>query len=166
MLWTRVPADTDGPHDVEWTVARDEALRDVVRRGTASSDPDADHTVHVDVDELEPGTTYHYRFEALGEASPVARTRTLPGPGADHLRFAVASCASFNAGWFNAYARIAERRDLAFLLHLGKVSTYVSTSASATSSRTSRATSTSPTCRKPALDRSSALPGRPGTVDG
>jgi alkaline phosphatase D len=125
MLWTRVPADTDGPHDVEWTVARDEALRDVVRRGTAASDPDADHTVHVDVDELEPGTTYHYRFEALGEASPVARTRTLPGPGADHLRFAVASCASFNAGWFNAYARIAERRDLAFLLHLGKVSTYV-----------------------------------------
>ena len=29
------------------------------------------------------------------------------------------SCASYNAGCFNAYARIADRRDLAFLLHLG-----------------------------------------------
>ena len=29
------------------------------------------------------------------------------------------SCAKFNAGFFNAYARIAQRDDLAFLLHLG-----------------------------------------------
>ncbi|MCJ7437588.1 MAG: alkaline phosphatase D family protein [Acidimicrobiia bacterium] len=119
MLWTRVTADTDGPHDVAWSVARDEGLRDVVCTGTAASDPEADHTVHVDVDGLEPATTYYYGFEALGESSPVARTRTLPERGAERVRFAVASCASYNAGWFNAYARIAERRDLAFLLHLG-----------------------------------------------
>ena len=29
------------------------------------------------------------------------------------------SCAKFNAGFFNAYARIADRDDLDFLLHLG-----------------------------------------------
>ena len=29
------------------------------------------------------------------------------------------SCAKFNAGFFNAYARIAERDDLDFVLHLG-----------------------------------------------
>ena len=49
----------------------------------------------------------------------MARTRTLPAQGVEHVRFAMASCASYNAGWFNAYARIAERRDLDFLLHLG-----------------------------------------------
>jgi alkaline phosphatase D len=119
MLWTRITADADGPHEVSWTVARDEAMSDVVRRGVSTSDPDADHTVHVDVDGLAPDTIYHYRFEALGEGSPVARTRTLPDHGAERVRFGVASCASFNAGWFNAYARIAERGDLAFVLHLG-----------------------------------------------
>ena len=29
------------------------------------------------------------------------------------------SCAKYNAGFFNAYARIAERDDLDFVLHLG-----------------------------------------------
>lgn len=119
ILWTRVTVDADEPVELTWRVARDEQLRDVVREGTTMSDPEADQTVHVDADGLEPATTYYYGFEASGERSPVARTRTLPGAGADHLRFAVASCASFNAGWFNAYARIAARQDLAFLLHLG-----------------------------------------------
>ena len=119
MLWTRVTTDTDGPVELAWRMARDEGLRDVVSSGTTTSDPDADQTVHVDVEGLEPGTTYYYAFEALGESSPVARTRTLPAPGVEHVRFAMASCASYNAGWFNAYARIAERRDLDFLLHLG-----------------------------------------------
>jgi len=119
MLWTRVSTDGTKPVELSWRVARDDQLRDVVRRGEAASDPEADQTVHVDVDDLEPATTYYYGFEALGEQSPVARTRTLPGPGADRVRFAVASCASYNAGWFNGYGRIAERRDLDFLLHLG-----------------------------------------------
>ena len=65
-----------------------------------------------------PGTTYYYGFRALGESSPIGRTRTLPDP-TEHLRFAMVSCAKFNAGFFNAYARIAERTDLDFLLHLG-----------------------------------------------
>jgi len=40
-----------------------------------------DRTVHVDVAELDPGTGYRYRFQALGEHSPEGRTRTLPrGP--------------------------------------------------------------------------------------
>ncbi|MEX2031664.1 MAG: alkaline phosphatase D family protein, partial [Dehalococcoidia bacterium] len=119
VLWTRVTTDAGAPVELSWRVARDEQLRDVVRSGETASDPDADQTVHVDVDGLEPGTTYFYGFEALGEQSPTARTRTLPGPGVERVRFAVASCASYNAGWFNGYARIAERRDLDFLLHLG-----------------------------------------------
>ena len=42
-----------------------------------------------------------------------------PAGALDHIRFAQVSCAKFNAGFFNAYARLAERDDLAFVLHLG-----------------------------------------------
>jgi alkaline phosphatase D len=73
----------------------------------------------VDVRGLEPDTTYFYGFSAAGEDSPVARTKTLPGADVERLRFATCSCAKYNAGFFNAYGRIAEREDLDFLLHLG-----------------------------------------------
>jgi alkaline phosphatase D len=119
VLWTRVTVDTDDVVELTWRVARDEGLRDVVTSGTTMSDPTADQTVHVDVEGLEAATTYYYAFEAQGTSSPVARTRTLPDAGVEHLRFAVASCASYNAGFFNGYARIAERDDIDFLLHLG-----------------------------------------------
>jgi len=117
-VWTRV---TTGPQpvDVEWTVARSPDLRDPVATGMAAADPASDHTVHVDVTGLIPGTRYHYGFTALGESSPVGRTRTLPAPGADHLRIATVSCARYDTGYFNGYARMAERDDLDFVLHLG-----------------------------------------------
>jgi alkaline phosphatase D len=119
ILWTRVTTDSTEPVDVSWTVARDAALADVVTSGAAIAEPERDHPVHVDVRGLEPGTIYFYGFRAAGESSPVARTRTLPGPGVDHVRIATVSCASYNAGFFNVYARITERDDLQFLLHLG-----------------------------------------------
>jgi len=119
VLWTRVTTGSEEPVELAWTIARDPDLRDVVASGTAASDPDADQTVHVEASGLEPGTRYHYGFEARGERSPVARTGTLPGPGTEHLRFAMCSCAKYSAGFFNAYARIADRHDVQFLLHLG-----------------------------------------------
>jgi alkaline phosphatase D len=118
VIWTRL-SDAAETLPVRWTMARDEALTEVVAAGESTAAPVSDFTVHVDVAGLEPGTTYHYGFEALGERSAVGRTRTLPASGADRLRFAYCSCAKFNAGFFNAYARIAEREDVDFLLHLG-----------------------------------------------
>ena len=117
MIWTRVSADADSV-PVNWTMASDPELTDVVAAGEASAEAEHDHTVQVDVGGLEPGAIYHYGFEADGETSPVARAGTLRAE-ADRLRFATCSCAKFNAGYFNAYARIAERDDLDFLLHLG-----------------------------------------------
>ena len=102
-----------------WTIARDPELADVVASGEATARGARDHTVSVDVAELEPGTAYFYGFETNGARSPVGRTKTLPGEGIERARFAMCSCAKFNAGFFNAYARIAERDDLDFLLHLG-----------------------------------------------
>ena len=119
VIWTRVTTTVVEPPSVSWTVATDPDLSEVVASGRTAPEPDADGTVHVDVDGLRPGTTYHYGFEALGERSPVARTRTLPPPDADHLRIAMVSCAKYAAGFFNAYGRIAERDDLDFVLHLG-----------------------------------------------
>src|SRR5262245_36016657 len=99
-------------------VARDVELSDVVVSGTIATDAERDHTVSVDVAGLESDTIYFYAFGAGGAQSPVGRTRTLPRR-TDHIRFAMVSRAKFNAGYFNAYARIADRQDLGFLLHLG-----------------------------------------------
>ena len=65
---------------------------------------------------LQPGTAYRYRVR-LGASTRAGVFRTLPTHG--ELKFAVVSCAKFNSGYFNAYARIAERNDLDFVLHLG-----------------------------------------------
>jgi alkaline phosphatase D len=117
ILWTRVSGQT-GDVPVQWVVARDPALGDVVTSGDAIATAEHDHSVSVDATGLEPGTPYWYAFRALDEDSPVGRTRALPADP-DRVRFAMVSCAKFNAGYFNAYARIAGRDDLDFLLHLG-----------------------------------------------
>ena len=114
IIWTRL----ERPRAVRWTVATDEALRDVVASGESAAEGASDLTVKVDVAGLEPATEYFYFFDAQGETSPVGRTRTLPNQ-TDHLRFALCSCAKYSAGYFNAYARMAERDDIAFVLCSG-----------------------------------------------
>jgi len=132
ILWTRV---TPGPEEfhapvapeaapghavaVEWVLARDPELRDVVLRGTAPAPAARDYTVKVDAAGLAPATTYYYRFAALGERSAVGRTRTLPVGPTPRVRLAIASCSNLPFGYFNAYAAIARRPDLDAVLHLG-----------------------------------------------
>ena len=119
VIWTRISGTSQDDVPVHWVVAEDPNLRDVVRSGTATTGPDQDWTVHVDVDGLAAATTYYYGFCFLGGRSPVGRTRTLPAAPVGAVRLAMVSCAKFNAGFFNAYARIAARDDLDFVLHLG-----------------------------------------------
>src|SRR5437867_12787221 len=99
VLWTRLAPDPlkgggvpKQSVDVEWLVARDEAMKDVVRTGSAAAIPDLAHSVHVDVNGLEPNRDCWYRFRAGGMESPIGRTRTAPPVGAVlDLRFAFAS---------------------------------------------------------------------------
>jgi alkaline phosphatase D len=118
VLWTRVTSTRDVP--VTWLVAKDPQLQQVVVRGSTRAVAARDRTVKVDAGGLSPYTTYFYGFEAQGRRSPVGRTRTAPAPGQqlDRLRFAVATCAKYDSGYFNAYARIAEA-DVDAVLHCG-----------------------------------------------
>lgn len=119
VIWTRVTADGAQARPLRWTVALDEQMHDVLATGEAVARSESDFAVQVDVGGLEPDTHYWYAFETAGDQSPIGRLRTLPGAEVDHLRFGVVSCAKFNSGFFNGYARLAERDDLNFVLHLG-----------------------------------------------
>src|SRR4030095_772015 len=105
--------------DVAWELATDARFRRIVVRGTTVTGGERDFTVKIDASGLRPATTSYYRFRARGEQSPVGRTRTLPRSDAQHVRLAIASCSNFPYGYFNAYARIAQRSDLDAVLHLG-----------------------------------------------
>ena len=119
LLWTRVTDSTLADIQVDWTIATDTSLLNIVASGSATAFATRDHTLKVDVIGLQPNTTYYYRFHALGIASCVGRTWTLPEGPTDSLRLAVVSCASYNAGYFNAYEIIARRNDVDLVVHLG-----------------------------------------------
>jgi alkaline phosphatase D len=117
VLWTRITSDKDVP--VRWSIATDERFKNVVNRGEVMALAVHDHTVKVDAGGLEPARTYYYRFTTRGKESPTGKTRTLPRATVSRVRFAVASCANYPFGYFNAYARIASREDIDAVLHLG-----------------------------------------------
>jgi phosphodiesterase/alkaline phosphatase D-like protein len=98
--------------EVNWEVARDPRFQNLAGRGIALARPELGHSVHVEVEGLEPGREYWYRFRAGDETSQVGRTRTAPPAGAavNHLRFAVCGCSHYEAGYFTAYRRIADEQ--------------------------------------------------------
>ncbi|MFF0410051.1 alkaline phosphatase D family protein [Kitasatospora sp. NPDC004745] len=129
LLWTRVtpapeavPGSGLGPDtEVRWELAADQAFTRVTAGGTVTATAAADHTVKADVRGLAPDTTYWYRFTAGATVSPVGRTRTTPATDATpaRVRFGVASCSNWEAGYFSAYRHLAARGDLDALLFLG-----------------------------------------------
>lgn len=121
IIWTRVtPDDITEPVKVNWFIGTDTAVTNLVRNGSVTTDASRDFTVKVDVDGLQSNTTYYYVFEVGGRYSLTGRTRTAPlGAEVDHLRFAIVSCSNYEAGYFNAYGRIADRADLDAVVHLG-----------------------------------------------
>jgi len=122
LIWTRPdPETTNGnAHVLTWEMAADLDMTLPVTSGQITVDASTDHCARVDVSGLQPATTYYYRFtSAEGETSAVGRTRTAPLGATEQLKLAVASCSSIYSGYFNGYARIAERDDLDLVIHLG-----------------------------------------------
>ncbi|MDQ0214486.1 alkaline phosphatase D [Oikeobacillus pervagus] len=127
VLWTRLAPDPlngggmdNHPFPVQWEVSLDSNFKNVVKRGTELSKPQLAHSVHVEVDGLEPSTWYYYRFKARSEISPVGRTRTSPAynSSVDHLNFAFVSCQNWPVGFYTAYQHLA-KDDLDLVVHLG-----------------------------------------------
>lgn len=130
VLWTRLapnPTAEDGlggmPKDktvpVEWQVATDKGFTNIVDNGTVDAVSDSAHSVHIELNNLDPAAEYFYRFIADGNESPVGQTRTAPAEDAmDELLMCFASCANWEHGYFTAYRAMAgDNPDL--ILHLG-----------------------------------------------
>lgn len=128
VLWTKLaprPLDPFGGMQpevvaVQWEVAEDDAMKNVVARGSALATPQLGHAVHVEVQGLKSDRWYWYRFRAGNAVSPVGRTRTLPLADAapEKLRFAFASCQHYEQGLYTAYEQMA-KDDLDLVFHLG-----------------------------------------------
>lgn len=119
LIWTRVTPSFDAEVEVAWQVARDAAFSAVVQSGKTSTSVARDYTVKVEVEGLDPGEHYFYRFDALGAASQTGRTRTLPVGALDRFVLAACSCSNYPAGYFNAYRLMAETDAIDAVLHLG-----------------------------------------------
>lgn len=127
VLWTRLaPSPMDGggmtPETVEvqWEIAADEGFRTILQSGKALATPQLGHSVHVEVNGLNPETWYWYRFHCGDATSRTGRTRTMPISTAlpSQLRFAFASCQHYETGLYTAYEHMA-KEPLDLVLHLG-----------------------------------------------
>ncbi|WP_101297111.1 alkaline phosphatase D family protein [Halegenticoccus soli] len=128
VLWTRLvpePLEGDGGMPdrqvpVQWRIATDEEMNNVVGEGDAIAHPEYAHSIHVDVKGLDPNTEYYYQFKVGPHYSPVGRTKTAPAEGAavEEFRFAFTSCQNYPRGYYTAHRHLAEE-DLDLAIHLG-----------------------------------------------
>ena len=128
VIWTRItPKDPSaGPLPAVLVVATDEKMKEMIKSINVEASADTDWTVKVDVSNLRPDTQYYYRFwlgyepgDSHVPSSPMGRGKTLPtGPTKDVV-LAVASCALYPNGHFNAYGEIAKLDRVDAVIHLG-----------------------------------------------
>jgi alkaline phosphatase D len=121
MLWTRITEDTltTTSTTVQWRIATDTSMMNIVNSGTGLCTAAKDWTFKVDAAGLQPNTWYYYDFYALGKYSLRGRTKTLPVGDVDSVRLGVVSCSNFEHGYFGSYRLMAQRNDIDCILHLG-----------------------------------------------
>ncbi|MDL5205696.1 alkaline phosphatase D family protein [Streptomyces sp. ALI-76-A] len=128
VLWTRLAPSPYEPGGgmaklaaaVLWEVATDERFAVVVRSGAEIAHPEYDHTVHLEVDGLDPGREYYYRFRAGAWISETGRTRTAPAgtSAVASLTFAAVSCQAYHEGHYTVHRHLAQD-DVDVVFHLG-----------------------------------------------
>ncbi|OJW76644.1 MAG: hypothetical protein BGO57_10270 [Sphingomonadales bacterium 63-6] len=130
VIWTRLaprPLDEHGGMPaarvpVRWEVAEDEGFSRVVRKGESVALPELAHSVHVEVDGLQPHRPYWYRFAVAGsDVSPVGMARTAPARDAlvQRLRIGVGGCQHYEMGYYDAWKHLAAEPDLDLIFHYG-----------------------------------------------
>jgi alkaline phosphatase D len=127
VLWVRaVDPDNAGTNtSVRLDVSTGEDFGTLVLSEQFSALAAHDHALKVKVTNLQPRTTYFYRFtfEKNGQkvSTRTGRTRTAPAAGADvPVKFAFASCQDYIGRYFNAWQRLLQvDPDLDFIIFLG-----------------------------------------------
>jgi alkaline phosphatase D len=126
ILWTRLlPADPFADElsdvDVEWEVATDPDMSNVVASGIGTAFAALGHSVHVDASGLAPDTDHYYRFMLDGFETTPARTHTFAAAGTtpDRFRFAFSSCQNWEQGYYAAYRELVEQGDIDAFVFLG-----------------------------------------------
>ncbi len=123
IIWTRITPDSANftPLNVNYEVATDMAFTSVISSGSVATDSSVDWTVKKDVMGLSPNTIYYYRFnDGSSNYSYIGKTRTAPTGAVSELKFAIFSCSSVFSGFFNGYARVADKADsINAAIHLG-----------------------------------------------
>lgn len=131
-LYNPVPiyngTDVGGPPStspvcLNYVVATDEELSDVVNEGTVYTSSDIDYTVKVEATGLSPFTYYYYQFTVCRSenSSPVGRTKTTPAARDDvsSVSLAVYSCSNYPFGFFNAYGNPVRKDSVDYVVHVG-----------------------------------------------
>lgn len=119
VIWTRA-VGVQTITQVRWEVSTDANFAQIVMRGIARTNAERDHTVKVEVEGLQPGKRYFYRFLGLDTVSPMGQGCTLPDAGIEAVRLAVVSCSHYGFGYFNAYRAIANlAQPVDAVIHLG-----------------------------------------------
>lgn len=111
VLWTRLMGLDLPPHvEVRWEMAHDPGFTRIAASGKFDAELAWGHSVHAEPSGLAPDRWYFYRFHALGQRSPVGRTRTAPAADAPAaLRAALACCQRWEHGHYAAWRHIASQ---------------------------------------------------------
>jgi alkaline phosphatase D len=118
VLWTRISRASESVK-VSWEVSDQPSFGRTLLWGETETSATTDHTVKVIAGPLPAGQPLYYRFSALGEVSPIGRTRLFRASGEDRIGIALASCSNFAFGYFNAYDAIAKDPGVDLVLHTG-----------------------------------------------
>jgi alkaline phosphatase D len=120
IIWTRVtPENITDEVQVTYEISTDENFENIFRNGTQTVTNSTDFTLKVDVQDLNSGTLYYYRFKVNETISPIGKGKTLPNGDVEQVKFLVFSCANYTNGYFTAYEESANTEDIDVAIHLG-----------------------------------------------
>ena len=123
ILWTRAETMDGAPASLVAQMSKSADFAKVIVEKPVTASDASDHTIRLIVHNLEPYTTYYYRFLTPDGKSVSPVGRTLTAPAADDPRavnFAFVCCQNFEEGFYGAYGRLLhDNSNIDFVLHLG-----------------------------------------------
>jgi alkaline phosphatase D len=121
IIWTRwtPPTSFEGSKTVFYQISNTINFTQILEENSITTDLSKDYTVKVDVQNLESGTYYYFRFIADTDTSVIGRTKTACIGSIDNVRLAFVNCNDYRRGYFNAYKTLANQNNVDAVVHLG-----------------------------------------------